>query len=124
MSAPKRPEYGPPSWRPDRLRLACKVRGIDINSPTELRNLINAYRATVEWRGGIGREPVGRITVVDWLSGKTDPSAGRTGFPSAVFELAHVLQVSVDWLMNRTSRWSPFFTRSERYLFTGDEGWS
>jgi hypothetical protein len=114
MSAPKRPEYGPPSWRPDRLRLACKVRGIDIGTaesprPTELRNLINAYRATVEWKGRTGREPIGRVTVLDWLSGKSDPSAGRSGYPSAVFELAHVLQVSVDWLMGRTQR----FTESE-----------
>jgi hypothetical protein len=118
MSSP----YSPPGWRPDRLRLACKVRGWTHadGEPNggELCRRVNMWRLATE------RIPISPRLAQRWLTGEVDPGMGRTGHPSSVFDLAHVLEVSVDWLMGRTVWWSADFTQAERRRFAGDEGWS
>lgn len=110
-----RPHYAEAKWRPDRLRLACRIRGAE--TPADLRRLVNAHR------GPAMLAPLESRTAERWWSGENDPSNGRTGHPVAVFELANVLQVSVDWLMGRVRR-EVTFSEHTRRKFAGDEGWS
>jgi hypothetical protein len=118
MSSP----YSPPRWRPDRLRLACKARGW-VHADGEPNGGELARRVNM-WRLATERIPISPRLAQRWLTGEVDPGMGRTGHPSSVFDLAHVLEVSVDWLMGRTVRWADDFTRAERWRFAGDEGWS
>jgi hypothetical protein len=101
MSSPTKPHYNPAAWRLDRLRIACHARGIDPNDARQLERLLNLHRAAK------GRPPVGRKSVRRWLGidGERvqDPSSGRTGHELALFELAAVLDVGLDWLMGRVS---------------------
>lgn len=114
MSKPKRPDYNPSEWRPDRLRLACLIRGLE--TPAALRHLINKRRALRD------EPPIAARTVERWLDGSVNPGMGRTGHESGVFELADVLQVSVDWLMGRVRR-EPSFSDEDRRRHVGHEGW-
>lgn len=90
------PEYKPSEWRPDRLRIACHARGIQ--GPAQLCAEINRHRFT---RNPNAARAMAKSTCSRWLSGDSNPCAGRTGFDIAVFEIADALDLSLDWLMGR-----------------------
>ena len=82
----------------ERFLAACRDAGVPVGQPkavAKLRQLVSDYRK----QHNLGR-PVSRKVVTGWLNGSSDPSMGAAGRHPSIYELAGVLEVSVDWLLS------------------------
>ena len=77
------------AWNHERFLFAARANGI--TTATELARAINAKR-------GDDRSPIPVQTAHRYWTGAHDPLVSGPGKPAAVFELAEVLDVPVDWL--------------------------
>jgi len=80
-------------WRQDRFLLACGLHGI--GSPKELLEAVNKHRRATD----PDAQPMLLRTAERYFNGERAPTNGR---PPGVYELAEVLNASIDWLMGRS----------------------
>jgi len=79
------------AWNHERFLFAARANGI--NGATELARAMNARRELIG-----ERSPIPVQTAHRYWTGAHDPMVSGPGKPAAVFELAAVLEVPVDWL--------------------------
>jgi len=84
---PRRPRA---TWQQHRFIAACKAKGI--HSHKDLRDAMSVYR------GRRGESPPLLGTAQKWWSGEQRPTMGAVGKEPSLFELADMLEVSLDYL--------------------------